>query len=87
MLDILLVTMSLICVFTMFFLAYMMKHHLDVITKLESELAKFKEICSVLNTKKDKLEDEIERLQELCFDKNKQILKHRNRIGALKREQ
>jgi len=59
MLDVLMVTMSLIATFAMMFLAYFLYEYHIKITELESEIAKFKQICATLNTKKDTLENSL----------------------------
>ena len=63
MLDVLMVTMSLIATFAMMFLAYFLYEYHIKITELESEIAKFKQICANLNTKKDALETDIRRMR------------------------
>ncbi len=59
MLDVLMVTMSLIATFAMMFLAYFLYEYHIKITELESQIAKFKQICATLNTKKDTLENSL----------------------------
>jgi len=59
MLDVLMVTMSLIATFAMMFLAYFLYEYHIKVTELESEIAKFKQICANLNTKKDTLENSL----------------------------
>ena len=59
MLDVLMVTMSLIATFAMMFLAYFLYEYHIKITDLESQIAKFKQICATLNTKKDTLENSL----------------------------
>ena len=63
MLDVLMVTMSLIATFAMMFLAYFLYEYHIKITELESEIAKFKQICANLNTKKDALETDIRKMR------------------------
>ena len=63
MLDVLMVTMSLIATFAMMFLAYFLYEYHIKITELESEIEKFKQICANLNTKKDALETDIRRMR------------------------
>ena len=63
MLDVLMVTMSLIATFAMMFLAYFLYEYHIKITELESEIAKFKQICANLYTKKDALETDIRRMR------------------------
>tara|TARA_R100001082_G_scaffold30046_1_gene15100 strand:+ start:872 stop:1312 length:441 start_codon:yes stop_codon:yes gene_type:complete len=75
MLDVLMVIMSLIATFAMMFLAYFLyKYHIKI-TKLESNIAKFRHICANLNVKKDNLEDDIRKMragyQELWVKYNK----------------
>ena len=53
------VTMSLIATFAMMFLAYFLYEYHIKITELESQIAKFKQICATLNTKKDTLENSL----------------------------
>ena len=63
MLDVLMITMSLIVTFTMVFLAHLLyQHHLKIV-RLEAKLLKFKQICANLNIKKDDLESDIRRLR------------------------
>ena len=59
MLDVLMVTMSLIATFAMMFLAYFLYEYHIKITELESQIAKFKQICATLNTKKETLENSL----------------------------
>ena len=59
MLDVLMVIMSLIATFAMMFLAYFLYEYHIKITELESQIAKFKQICATLNTKKDTLENSL----------------------------
>jgi len=59
MLDVLMVTMSLIATFAMMFLAYFLYEYHIKVTELESQIAKFKQICATLNTKKDTLENSL----------------------------
>ena len=93
MLDVLMVTMSLIATFAMMFLAYFLYEYHIKVTELESQIAKFKQICATLNTKKETLENGLHtrraRYQELLvkYDESEKNCKVLSDMGIKANDQ